>query len=33
MGESGRHRVENELAWPHQEKHLLDAYASIRVAS
>lgn len=33
MGESGRCRVENELAWPHQEKHLLNAYAAIRVDS
>jgi glycosyltransferase involved in cell wall biosynthesis len=26
MGRFGRQRVENELAWPHQEKHLLEAY-------
>lgn len=29
MGEIGRERVENELAWPYQEKHLLDAYRSM----
>jgi glycosyltransferase involved in cell wall biosynthesis len=33
MGQVGRERVENELAWSHQAKHLLDAYASVRVAS
>jgi glycosyltransferase involved in cell wall biosynthesis len=32
MGQVGRERVENELAWPHQAKHLLDAYASVRAA-
>lgn len=29
MGRIGRERVESELAWPHQAKHLLDAYESI----
>jgi len=29
MGLVGRERVENELAWPHQAKHLLDAYISM----
>jgi glycosyltransferase involved in cell wall biosynthesis len=29
MGQIGRKRVENELAWPHQARHLLDAYASL----
>jgi glycosyltransferase involved in cell wall biosynthesis len=33
MGEIGRERIENELAWPYQAKHLLDVYASVRVAS
>jgi glycosyltransferase involved in cell wall biosynthesis len=33
MGESGRRRVEKELAWPHQEKHLLDAYVAVRATS
>lgn len=32
MGEIGRERVENELAWPYQAKHLLEAYASVRLA-
>jgi glycosyltransferase involved in cell wall biosynthesis len=29
MGQVGWKRVESELAWPHQAKHLLDAYASM----
>ena len=29
MGEKGRERVEKELAWPHQEKSLLEAYESL----
>jgi glycosyltransferase involved in cell wall biosynthesis len=29
MGQVGRQRVENELAWPWQEKHLLNAYARL----
>jgi glycosyltransferase involved in cell wall biosynthesis len=29
MGHSGRCRVENALAWKHQEKHLLEAYVRI----
>ena len=29
MGLVGRERVANELAWPHQAKHLLAAYASL----
>jgi len=29
MGEKGRKRVEKELAWPHQEKFLLEAYESL----
>jgi glycosyltransferase involved in cell wall biosynthesis len=29
MGEIGRKRVESELAWQHQSKHLLDAYKKI----
>jgi len=29
MGEKGRERVEKELAWPHQEKFLLEAYESL----
>jgi glycosyltransferase involved in cell wall biosynthesis len=29
MGQIGRERVERELAWPFQEKHLLAAYESI----
>jgi glycosyltransferase involved in cell wall biosynthesis len=33
MGQIGRERIENELAWSHQAKHLLDAYTSVRVAS
>jgi hypothetical protein len=26
MGRFGRHRVENELAWPHEAPKLLSAY-------
>jgi glycosyltransferase involved in cell wall biosynthesis len=33
MGRIGRERVRNELAWPYQAKHLLEAYASIRGTS
>jgi glycosyltransferase involved in cell wall biosynthesis len=29
MGQIGRKRVENELAWPYQAEHLLDAYKSV----
>lgn len=29
MGQIGRERVESELAWTHQEKHLLEAYESV----
>ena len=29
MGRLGRQRVENELAWPRQEAHLLNAYAKL----
>lgn len=29
MGQIGRHRVETELAWPHQERYLLEAYATV----
>ena len=29
MGQVGRERVENELAWPHQEKYLLEAYEAL----
>ena len=29
MGRIGRERIENELAWPYQAKHLLDAYEAI----
>ena len=29
MGRRGRQRVEQELAWPHQSSHLLEAYASL----
>ena len=29
MGQIGRHRVETELAWPHQEQYLLEAYATV----
>jgi glycosyltransferase involved in cell wall biosynthesis len=29
MGQIGRERVENELAWPYQAKYLLDAYKII----
>lgn len=32
MGRIGRERVENELAWQYQTKHLIDAYASIKGA-
>ena len=30
MGEAGWNRIERELAWSHQEKHLLSAYNSLR---
>jgi glycosyltransferase involved in cell wall biosynthesis len=30
MGQIGRSRIENELAWEHQKKHLLAAYAALR---
>lgn len=33
MGEIGRERVENELAWQFQAKRLLDAYECLRVGS
>jgi glycosyltransferase involved in cell wall biosynthesis len=33
MGQIGRARVENELAWPHQAQHLLQAYAAVSSAS
>jgi glycosyltransferase involved in cell wall biosynthesis len=29
LGQIGRERVENELAWPYQSIHLLDAYKSL----
>jgi len=29
MGERGRERIQKELAWPHQEKFLLEAYGSL----
>jgi len=29
MGEIGRERVETELAWLYQEKHLLEAYEAL----
>ncbi len=29
MGRTGRHRVESELAWAHQARHLLAAYESL----
>jgi glycosyltransferase involved in cell wall biosynthesis len=29
MGRFGRQRVEKELAWPHQGKHLLEAYRKL----
>jgi len=29
MGEKGRERVEKELAWPYQEKHLVEAYKAL----
>jgi glycosyltransferase involved in cell wall biosynthesis len=29
MGRTGRRRVEEELAWSHQEKHLLEAYQAL----
>lgn len=29
MGQIGRKRIETQLAWPHQEKNLLKAYASL----
>jgi glycosyltransferase involved in cell wall biosynthesis len=31
MGYIGRERVETELAWPHQEKHLLEAYEALNM--
>ena len=31
MGRLGRQRVEEELAWPYQEKHLLEAYRKVGV--
>ena len=30
MGQIGRERIETELAWPYQEKHLLKAYEVLR---
>lgn len=33
MGRLGRERVETELAWPYQAKHLLEAYTRVRAAS
>jgi glycosyltransferase involved in cell wall biosynthesis len=29
MGQKGRERVETELAWVHQAKHLLEAYHAL----
>ena len=29
MGQIGMERIESELAWPHQAKHLLDMYMSM----
>jgi len=29
MGQTGRGRIEKELAWPHQEKYLLEAYKAL----
>jgi len=29
MGQRGRERIETELAWPYQEKHLLEAYEAL----
>ncbi len=32
MGEFGRRRIEEELAWPHQAPHLLAAYQALAAA-
>jgi len=32
MGRKGRERIEKELAWRHQEKHLLEAYKALGAA-
>jgi glycosyltransferase involved in cell wall biosynthesis len=29
MGQSGKKRIANELAWNHQKKHLIDAYSAL----
>lgn len=33
MGQRGRQRIETELAWPYQEKHLLEAYEALNASS
>ncbi len=33
MGAYGRNRIETELAWPYQAKHLIEAYAALTVSS
>jgi len=33
MGQIGRKRLETELAWKYQEKHLLEAYASLGIGA
>lgn len=33
MGQIGRHQVGTELAWPHQEQYLLEAYATVSTGS
>jgi len=33
MGKIGRERIETELAWSHQEKHLLRAYEALEASS